>query len=426
MEFAPMNLVQRKLFNELLPWLDDKRIILIKGARRTGKTTLLHQLKNYLEKKGENTVLFTADQEIDTPFFKNSRLFFQFLRDQYIFSDRILYVFIDECQYLPEATIFLKTLHDISQNKIKLIVTGSSSLDLLKIKEPLTGRKLEFTLERFSFSEYLSAQSEYKYTQTFKIPDHYEELRLFYEIYKNDLEHHFIQYNNWGGYPEVSLEKNIDKKTIYLKEIIKTYIEKDVAQFFKIGNTTQFNNLIKLLCYQKGQLLNKSELSNTLDLHHKTLSSYLNILEGTFIITRLKPFYTNIRKEISRMPKLFINDPGIIRYFMRSDFSDFASIDGNLVENFAFTHLKLECPELFYYRTISRAEIDFIAQYDNFLIPIEVKFRKKASTPVALKNFISNYKNRIKYGLMLTQNIMDRKNNIYFLPVTLLDFIHLG
>ncbi|WP_457571136.1 ATP-binding protein [Desulfovulcanus sp.] len=421
-----MNLVQRKLFDELLPWLDDKRIILIKGARRTGKTTLLHQLKNYLEKKGENTVLFTADQEIGTPFFKNSRLFFQFLIDQYISSDKILYVFIDECQYLPEATIFLKTLHDISQNKIKLIVTGSSSLDLLKIKEPLTGRKLEFTLERFSFSEYLSAQSEYKYTQPFKIPDNYEELKLFYEIYKNDLEHHFIHYNNWGGYPEVSLEKNINKKTIYLKKIIKTYIEKDVAQFFKIGNTAQFNNLIKFLCYQKGQLLNKSEISNTLDLHHKTLSNYLNILEGTFIITRLKPFYTNIRKEISKMPKLFINDPGIIRYFMGSEFSDFASIDGNLVENFAFTHLKLQNPELFYYRTISKAEIDFIAQYGNFLIPIEVKFRKKASTPVALKNFISNYKNRIKYGLMLTQNIMARKDNIYFLPVTLLDFIHLG
>jgi predicted AAA+ superfamily ATPase len=416
-------LVKRKIFSEIIKWLDDDRIIIIKGARRTGKTTLLNQLKEILLTKNQNVVIFSADQEFDNPAFENSKLFYKFLIEQYYKPDKKLYVLIDECQYLPNASMFLKTLYDLSQDKFKIIVTGSSILELLKNKEPLTGRKIEFTLERFSFSEYLSFASEYEYSETFKI-ENFKEIKEFYQLYHRDLKQYFIEYINWGGYPEVCTEKNFEKKKVYLKEIVKTYIEKDIAQFFRVENILKFNNLIKLLCYQKAQLLNRSEISNTIGIHLKTLEKYLNLLEGTFIITMLPPYYSNIRKEISKMPKIFINDIGIIKYYTNFKFQDFNLIDGLLMENFVFTQLKNKNIDmLFYYRTISKSEIDFILNTESGLIPAEVKFRKKVSIPVSIKNFIKNYSKNTEYAIIFTQDYIAKKDNFFFIPVILTEFL---
>jgi len=417
-------IVKRKLFSKIIKWLDDKRIIIIKGARRSGKTTLLFEIKKYLEKNNKKVILFSADQELDNPVFKNSKLFHKFLVEQYVEDNKRLFVLIDECQYIPNATIFLKTLYDISNEKIKLIVTGSSIFELLKTKEALTGRKIEFELERFSFSEYLSFASEYKYHNNFHFDKDFYTLKEFYEIYKKDLEEYFIEYINWGGYPEVCIEKNIDKKKTYLKEIIKTYIEKDIAQFFHVENINKFNNLIRILCYQKSQLLNKSEIANTLGIHLKTLEKYINLLEGTFIITLLYPYFTNIRKEISKMPKIFINDNGIVKYYTNFHFNEYNLIEGLLIENFVFTQLKNKDITLNYYRTISKSEVDFIIKTDTDLIPVEVKFRKKISPSVAIKNFLTKYKQ--KKGIIFTQNFFERKEKIFYIPVVLVDFIEFG
>jgi len=416
--------VKRKIFDDVIKWLEDKRIIIIKGARRTGKTTLINQIKDYLQEHGKKAVLFSADQELDSAFFKNSRLFWKFLSDQYLQGEERLYCLIDECQYLPGAPLFLKTLHDMASDKLKLVVTGSSSLDLLKTKEPLTGRKIDFTLERFSFSEYLDFSSQYAYQEQFSIPGDMGPLQEFHELYGRDLEYHFVQYINWGGYPEVCMEKEIERKKSYLKEIIQSYVEKDVSQFFRIGDVSKFNALARLLCHQRSRLLNRSEVSNTLGLHSRTLENYLNILEGTFIITLLRPFYRNIRKELSKMPKVFVNDAGIIRYYTGTVFSDFNLVDGSLAENFVFGQLSTKRDlELFYYRTISKSEIDFIIRKGTRLIPVEVKFKKKMSIPVAMKNFFSNYSQEAEYGVVVTKDLIGRTRDVYFLPVVLLDFV---
>ena len=422
-----MKLVERNIFSEVQKWLDDTRILLIKGARRTGKTTLLEQIKSYLDHSGKNTILFSADQELDTPYFKSPKLFFNFLSDQYLLENRKLYCLIDECQYLPDASLFLKVIHDLSRGRIKFIVTGSSSLDLLKIKEPLTGRKIEFTLERFSFREYLRAASEYKYDHLFKIPQDIDALKDFYEIYRKDLEYHLVPYLNWGGYPEVCIEKREERKKKYLGEIVTTYIEKDISQFFRIENISKFNSLIRLLCSQRACILNRSEVSNTLGIHFKTLEHYLSILEGTFIITLVRPYYTYVRKELTKMPKVFINDTGIIRNYVGMDFQDLKSVEGNLIENFVFTQLKQHADiNMFYYRTVSKAEVDFILKRGQCLIPVEVKFRKRLTVPVVMKNFISTYKEHVEYGILLSQETFDQIDQVYILPVALADFLEFG
>jgi len=416
------------LFNEIKDWFEENKIIFIKGARRTGKTTLLEQIKDYLQSTGQKVIYFSVDQELDNPIFSHPRYFLRFLKDQYGVSEtKRTYVLLDECQYLKDIGLFLKVLYDMSHHYLTFVVTGSSSLELSKNKEFLTGRKIEFVLNRFSFVEYLWGVSDYKYNEFFSLPSEFTNLKEFYEIYKNDLEFHFLNYANWGGYPEVCLQREEKKKNLLLREIVKTYIQKDVVDFFKIGNISAFNHLITLLSHQVGNLLNKTEICNTLNLHFRTLENYLDILQGTFIFSFIRPFYTNVRKELSKMPKVYAEDAGIVRYYTGKNFVNYHLIDGNIVENFVYNHLALLFPSeaIYFYRTISKSEIDFIVKKDDKLIPIEVKFRKTSTIPVSLRNFRKRYDLKIDFNLIITQTKLSFCENTYFIPSVLFPFVRI-
>jgi len=419
-------LVKRILFNEIKEWLSEDKIIIIKGARRTGKTTLLSQIKDYLTDGGERTIYISVDQELSNPIFFDPKYFIRYLKDQYgVNEQRRTYILLDEFQYIKGAGLFLKVVYDMAHKYLTIIATASSSLEISKNREFLTGRKVEFILNRFSFVESLWGISEYKYNYSWKLSKDIEDLKEFYALYKDDLETHFLDYVNWGGYPEVCLQANLEKREILLKEIIRTYIQKDIVDFLKVGNISAFNNLISLLSHQVGNLLNKVEVCNTLGIHFKTLENYLDILKGTFIFSFLKPFYTNIRKELSKMPKIYAEDMGVIRYCTGRSFTDFKIIEGSEVENFVYNHLFLTFSEdnIYFYRTISKSEIDFMVKYKDRLIPIEVKFQKNTNIPVSIRNFNKNYADKIDYNIIVTLNKMDFQNNTYFIPVVLLPFV---
>ncbi|MFQ6067305.1 MAG: ATP-binding protein, partial [bacterium] len=306
-------MVRRILFDEIKEWLSEDKIIIIKGTRRAGKTTLLGQIKDYLEKCEQKALYLSVDQEPTNPIFSEPKYFLRYLKEQYgVNEDKRTYVLLDEFQYIREAGLFLKVIHDIAHKYLTIIATGSSGLELSKNREFLTGRKAEFILNRFSFIEFLWGTSEYKYNYCWDLSENSKDLKEFYAVYKDDLERRFLEYANWGGYPEVCLQGNLKKKEILLKEIIITYVQKDIVDFLKVGNVSAFNNLVSLLSHQVGSLLNKVEVCNTLGIHFRTLENYLDILKGTFIFSFLKPFFTNIRKELSKMPKIYADDMGVI------------------------------------------------------------------------------------------------------------------
>ncbi len=172
-------------------------------------------------------------------------------------------------------------------------------------------------------------------------------------------------------------------------------------------------------------LLYKREVCNTVGIHFKTLENYLGILKGTFIFSFLKPFYTNIRKELSKMPKIYAEDMGVIRYSTGRSFTDFKIVEGNVIENFVYNHLSLSFSEenIHFYRTISKSEIDFIIKDKDRLIPMEVKFQKNANVPVSVRNFSKNYTDRINYNIVVTLDKLDFQSNAYFIPVLLLPFV---
>lgn len=424
-------MIQRHLLNKIIPWLNEEKIIIIKGARQVGKTTLLHILKEYLQKNlnvNENQILyFSVDYELGNPIFKEPKLFIQYIQQQYLNKYKKLFIFIDEFQYLKNAGLFLKVIFDVLKKNVIFIVAGSSSLELAKNKEFLTGRKVGFLLKQLSFLEFLSYNSSNTYNKKFNINNEHDlkELKDFNKIYKNDLIQNFTDYLKFGGYPEVVIHNDIEKKKIILKEIISTYIQKDIAGFLHIENIEGFNNLIITLSSQIGSLVNKNKLSSTLNLNMLTLKKYLNILEETFVFSYVRPYYTNVRKELSRMRKCYIEDIGIYNIILQHSILSFDFINGHIIENFVFNELenKFDKNEIYFYRTVSKAEIDFIIKKDNFFIPLEVKFKDKTGNiPEVINNFSERYKN-ILLKVIVTKNLYKYNPNELYIPVYILPFI---
>lgn len=423
-------MIKREIFEKIKPWFGDEKIIIIKGARQTGKTTLLLHIKKYLEKNDNKVVYLSVDQDLDNPIFKDSMLFLKYINDQYILENKKLYILLDEFQYIKNAGLFLKNIFDREKKRIQLIVSGSSSLEITKNSEFLTGRKIDFFIQTLSFKEFLSVKSTNRYDYFWNFNGSIKELSDFYKIYKKDLEINLLDYINWGGYPEVAIVKNSEKRKAILDDIVKTYIKKDVANFLRVQNILGYNNLVSVLSNQIGSLVNIDELSNTLKLNSRTVENYLDILEGTFVFQRLSPFFSNLRKVLTKMPKIYCRDFGIIKSTARQpEIFDYNLIGGEMIENFIFGELSriFLNEDIYFYRTASGAEIDFIIKKD-FLYSVEVKFRKNVKTmPVAMKHFASDYENKIKLNIIFTKDYIgfSKETNSFFIPIVLTPFIRI-
>ncbi|MCK5851913.1 DUF4143 domain-containing protein [bacterium] len=232
-----------------------------------------------------------------------------------------------------------------------------------KFSDSLTGRKIIFEIQPLDFEEFLFFKREKRLHNHISsnnflkcdLPENPD----FFSAELNVLWNEFIVY---GGYPEITLENNFSKKKEKLKEISSTYITKDIKDIARIDNLPAFNKLVYLLAGQIGNLVNIDEISSTLRINRITLEKYLFLLENTFVIKRLQPFYSNPRKEISKMPKIFFYDNGIVNSIL----DDFTHVDeryniGHLTENVIFTQLwkkKQSGDSLKFWRTQTKSEID--------------------------------------------------------------------
>lgn len=418
-------LIPREITKNIIHWFDKQKIIIIKGSRQVGKTTLIKIIIDKLKNEQKNTFYLSVDQELNNPILKTSNNLLQYINDQFpeINKKNPLYLFLDEFQYLENAGLFLKTLFDKSKDYIQIIVSGSSSLEITKNAEFLTGRKMEFYLYPVNYREYLLYKTE------LHLPENLtklSEMKNFYNIYKEKISNYLIEYISFGGYPEVIITKNREDKLAILKELVRTYIDKDIIAFLRIENINGFNNLLRVLCDQIGNLVNKSEISNTINLNSETLNKYLDILEGTYLIEFVKPYFNNARKILSKMQKVYINDFGLRNIVLNRSFNE-TMITGSERENFTYNVLKNNYGKdsIFYYRTISKSEIDFILKFEDKIIPIEVKsITKKINTPKAISFFQEKYsKQKRAPSIIITDNLLDKSENTYFIPSGLLPFI---
>jgi len=360
-----MKLLKRKIQDKIYPFIDRTEAIIIKGTRRVGKTSLLFLLKDVLKNdfniKEEKIYFFDLEKlDLRFDFNDNPENILKYLKDG---KDK-KYIFIDEIQYLDNPANFLKILVD-HYPFLKIFATGSSSLDIKrKIQDSLIGRVIYFHLYPLSFFEYLNFKNEY-FSQEVT------------ENQRKKLNKYLKEYLTFGAMPSIVLEPNIEIKKELLKSYTELYISKDIRSLTEIENIGAFNNLIKIVSSQLGNLLDKSELASTLNINFKTVDKYLDILKYTYIINFVCPYFLNIRSRLTKQSKIFFYDLGI-RNSLLNDFNDidFRIDNGFLFENFIYLELLSFFGEndVFFYRTQKQSEIDFIINSKK--IAIEVKYKK--------------------------------------------------
>ncbi|PIX11176.1 hypothetical protein COZ73_03320 [Candidatus Falkowbacteria bacterium CG_4_8_14_3_um_filter_36_11] len=418
-------MIKREILQKIKPWLGKEKILIIKGARQVGKTYLLNEIKKDLESAGGKVAYLLADEIDNKPILKSSASLELYLEQYYNFPNDYIYLMIDEFQVIEEAGLLLKNIFDKYKMKMQLIVSGSSTLEINKNSVHLTGRAINFNVERVNFKEYFDYREKIN-TSRLKLLK-FNELKLFFETFRTKLDVSLGEYLSYGGYPEVLITKSAGEKEIVLKSIIKTYIDKDIINQMNIDNVNGFNNLIKILAEQIGQMVNNNELANTTNISINTLKKYLDILVGTYIIDLVTPYFKNIRTEISKMPKIYISDIGIRNYLLRSFIMDLDG-QGGVIENFIYNTLLTQYAKeyIHFYRTSSGAEIDFVMEdKNNKLMLCEVKYRNKVNIPVIMKNFSKRY-NNTGIKLIITKDILRKENDIYFIPAMILPFIDLS
>ena len=411
MEYYP-----RKIEKNLDKWFDRKVIILMKGPRQSGKTTLFLHLN---EKLGGHYVTL-EDEENLRSFEKNPKEFIK----RYIIDNRNI-LFLDEAQYCKNAGKIIKILFDEYSNTVKLFVTGSGSFDIkVEIGKNLVGRVIYFELMPLDFEEFLmwKAQDIHKIFMDYKksftdfiLKGEKFTVEPLFEKEFTTLLHEYIIY---GGYPAIVKENNIDVKKELLKNLARTYLEKDIFFFFNILHLEKFKNLLNYISFNNGSIFEFSSIMRELHMDFKTVENYLSVLSNTSILSLLSPYHKNLTTELKKAKKIYFNDTGL----RNSILNNFLPLDnrmdkGMLFENYIYNELQNNFEgKINYWRTTGKAEVDFIMQLNNELIPVEVKSQTKIRR--SYRSFLKTYKP--KTGVVFTEKVCIIKKieetNVAFIP----------
>jgi len=383
--------IERTMLSDLLDHLSEKEFSIIIGARQTGKTTLLNQLADRLKQRPEMVYSFTLeDQAILSRLNQHPENLFELIVRS---PEKRMFVLLDEIQYLENPSNFLKLLYDKYQPQLKIIATGSSAFYIdRKFKDSLAGRKQLFELYTLGFKEFLFFR-----TGSDSLGEELNQIRInkdYISSRRNELETYFGEYLTYGGYPSVVLADTAEKKKMKLKELTSSYLKRDITES-KIQDEEKFHRLILILAQQTGSLVNINELSKTIQLSVTAVENYLYILQKCFHIHLLRPFYQNIRKELTKMPKVYFHDLGL-RNSLLNQFNPIVQrIDkGMIIENYAYIRLReiYDNDMLRYWRTSNGQEIDFIINHHpDSGDAIEIKFDADSFNPLKYKNFMDSY-----------------------------------
>ena len=333
--------------------LDPRKVNVVLGIRRSGKTSLLEKFLEAYEHK----YLFLNGDDIQAQDLLSRQSITQF---QNLLAGYKLLV-IDEAQQVPNIGLNLKLIIDHIKD-VTVLVTGSSLFDLdQKLGEPLTGRKKTFKL--FTIAQ------------------------LELNAYENPLESSANLDNRlvYGSYPEVITAINNHEKEIYLREIVNSYLLKDILVYDGIKNSNKIYKILQLLAYQVGKDVAFDELATHVSMSKNTVEKYLDLLEKNFILYKLSSFSSNPRKELSKKKRFYFHDNGI-RNALINNFNPLSIRNdvGELWENYIFyERMKfLEYNDIFvnryFWRTYDQQEIDLVEGRNQCLSAFEVKYNSKA------------------------------------------------
>jgi len=401
-----LKFIDRKILHSILRFLEYKEAIVIYGARQVGKTTIMKMLINHLKNNSipKEAIFYMDLEDLDLLQLCEEGVgsIIKYVEARTSYKKKI-YIFIDEIQYLNNPANFIKLMVDNYSDRFKIILSGSSVLGIKsKIKQSLVGRIVTFEIFGLDFEEFLLFKGiKYNLSNIKDSTTQKELIKLFKE---------FIIF---GGYPRSTLINIVEDKKYYLKELVQTYIKKDIKDIGNISNIIKFNNLLRVLAGQTGNLLNVDEISSSVKMAKETVYRYLTLLEGTYIARRLPPFFRNVRSELTKMPKIYFEDNGILNYLRYNDVIE--TVDGQALENCIYTEFRKLAGfnNLKYWRTQTKQEVDFIVNIRGKLFAFESKMNYIGKRLSSLEYFSKKYTDSKKYVVALKQTKSSKqKKNI--------------
>lgn len=370
--------LHRILEQSLARYIQAFPVVGITGPRQSGKSTLLkHALINHYQ-----YVSFDDDEKIHE--FEDDPK--RFMRNH---SNEVIF---DEVQKVPKLFNAIKLAVDNDRDKMgKFILTGSSQFSMLsKITESLAGRIGLLNLLPFQFNE---------------IPDDLREQ----SIYK-------------GAYPEI-IKRNYINSNIWYSAYITTYLEKDVRQISQVGNIRDFSRFIRLLAANAAQILNMSRFATDIGVAVSTIKNWISVLEASYIIFLLPPFYENYGKRIVKSQKLYFYDTGLVAHLTgitNKKLFENSPATGALFENYIISEIKKNIfhhdiqAQMYYLRTSNGVEVDLIIDHLTHKEFVEIK-HNESFKPLMLKpmkDFITDNDQGSLIYLGQTRNY-DNNLNLY-------------
>lgn len=354
-------MIERILKKSITKRLFKGKAIVLIGARQVGKTTLIRELlrdRDYLFLDGDDPLV---KQRLTNPNTKEI--------ETIIGNSEI--VFIDEAQRIENIGITAKIIHDQFKS-VQLIMSGSSAFELRnQTNEPLTGRKFEYFLYPVSYEEY--------------------EQSIGYLDAIRDLENRLV----YGFYPDVINNRGEEREV--LNEITQSYLFKDILSFANIKKPEVLEKILQALAFQVGSEVSYNEIAQLTGVDKNTVSSYIRLLELSFIVYPVTSFSRNLRNEIKTNQKIYFYDNGI-RNALIQNFNpvQLRNDIGALWENFLMSerlkrnHYHQKYCNRYFWRTRQQQEIDYVEEADGKITGFEFKWNPKAKTNIPT-NFVQTY-----------------------------------
>lgn len=345
--------------------------VLIQGARQVGKSTVLEQLKR--EGHLRDTISLDDLSVLQTASL-DPQGFIKSLPER---------TGLDEIQRCPELVLALKEKMDQVKNSGQYVLTGSANiLSYPGIADSLAGRIDLITLEGLSLSEHLAKQHSFFTDILDAIQD---SNRLFSVLQQKAREAKALSpienYIFYGGYPSISLKQDPYYRNRWLSSYISSYCERDVRDLSKLLDIVRFSQALERVGLQTAQMCVVKNLSNDCFIDQRTMHRYLEIMDMTYQIKLLRPFTGNLRKDLVKTPKIYVQDSAFAAHFLKiHDLSDVLKSPflGPLFETWVYSELRKQLinystAKLSFYRTQEGHEIDFLLEVNNKTIGFECK-----------------------------------------------------
>lgn len=396
-----------------------RRMILLSGARRTGKTTIMYQTISSLLGEGINpkNILFIS---FDHPLLKMCSINDVLnVYTQNISSDNNIYCFFDEIQYSNNWNEWLKVLYDTNPN-IKVMATGSASPILQnRVKESGLGRWITIPVPTLSFYEYcdllniekIDLPQNIKPTQLYLLSNK-EQVDLFQKM--SFLQPHFIRYLQVGGFPELALSRDdVYAQRILREDIVDKALKRDLPSIYAIRNIRDLEKVFLYLCYNSSNIINNNLISKELGINRETLDKYISYLESANLIYISKQVDISSKQILKEKNKIYISDAAIRNaVLMKDDITEDPTELGIIAETTVYKHVKA-----FSYKTLAdigyfrggdkNKEIDIVVKYHASQPPIMIEVKYREDSHITEKDMIVQMANGIQPNLVITKKIDD-------------------